>query len=98
VISVLITKITNSAGENFSQKCCDGPRSKPYGFCDQDECDSYFKVCFSAYTTGSDEQCHFGSKRTPVLGGNSFENPNPEDEGTSFELRIPFTKQWMVSF
>ena len=98
MISVLIRKITNSAGENFSNECCDGKRSKPFGICDQDECDSYFNVCFSAYSSkASDEDCLFGEKRTPVLGGNSFENPDPDKEGSYFEMRIPFSKAWMVS-
>ena len=59
-----------------------------------DECDTYFKVCVSTFSS-DDGQCLFGSSRTPVLGGNSFEKTGIDQH---FIMKIPFKKSWAVSF
>lgn len=93
-----ILSMQNVNGELQNGNCCDGTRNPGDRKCTRDECDTYFKVCLKEYqswvTAGG--PCSFGSKSTPVIGGNTFNlkyNRNNEKN----RIVIPFSFAWPVS-
>ena len=96
----LIT-VENVNGELADGECCDGTRNSKNRRCIRDECDTYFKICLKEYQMEvTDSPCTYGSKSTPVLGGNTFsfkssKNLNKFDEAG--KIMIPFEFAWPVS-
>ncbi|NXK03092.1 JAG1 protein, partial [Herpetotheres cachinnans] len=94
-----ILSMQNVNGELQNGNCCDGTRNPGDRKCTRDECDTYFKVCLKEYqsrvTAGG--PCSFGSKSTPVIGGNTFNlkyNRNNEKN----RIVIPFSFAWPRSY
>ncbi|KAF4802579.1 Protein jagged-1 [Turdus rufiventris] len=94
-----ILSMQNVNGELQNGNCCDGTRNPGDKKCTRDECDTYFKVCLKEYqsrvTAGG--PCSFGSKSTPVIGGNTFNlkyNRNNEKN----RIVIPFSFAWPRSY
>lgn len=88
----------NVNGELQNGNCCDGTRNPGDRKCTRDECDTYFKVCLKEYqsrvTAGG--PCSFGSKSTPVIGGNTF-NLKYSRNNEKNRIVIPFSFAWPVS-
>lgn len=93
-----ILSVQNVNGVLQNGNCCDGTRNPGDKKCTRDECDTYFKVCLKEYqsrvTAGG--PCSFGSKSTPVIGGNTF-NLKYSRNNEKNRIVIPFSFAWPVS-
>uniref|UniRef100_A0A8C0UNG6 Delta-like protein n=1 Tax=Cyanistes caeruleus TaxID=156563 RepID=A0A8C0UNG6_CYACU len=94
-----ILSMQNVNGELQNGNCCDGTRNPGDKKCTRDECDTYFKVCLKEYqsrvTAGG--PCSFGSKSTPVIGGNTF-NLKYSRNNEKNRIVIPFSFAWPRSY
>ncbi|KAM6086105.1 protein jagged-1 isoform 5-T5 [Theristicus caerulescens] len=94
-----ILSMQNVNGELQNGNCCDGTRNPGDRKCTRDECDTYFKVCLKEYqsrvTAGG--PCSFGSKSTPVIGGNTF-NLKYSRNNEKNRIVIPFSFAWPRSY
>ncbi|XP_039254307.2 protein jagged-1b-like [Styela clava] len=95
-----ILKVKNLAGELEDGECCDGERGL-YGVCNQDECDTYFKLCLKEYQSipkrVDSTSCTFGSRIGPQLGGNSFQL-NKINSASPGRIVIGFQFAWMRTY
>uniref|UniRef100_A0A8C7WXG1 Notch ligand N-terminal domain-containing protein n=1 Tax=Oryzias sinensis TaxID=183150 RepID=A0A8C7WXG1_9TELE len=99
-----LLSLDNPRGQLLSGDCCDSTRSAAGGFCGEDECDTYFRVCLKEYqtevtTTGA---CTYGSEITKVFGGNMFRFKSEQKSGQNRnndagKIVIPFQFAWPVS-
>lgn len=101
-LELQLISVENDKGELANGNCCDGARSARDGLCDQDECDTYLRVCLKEYqvevtTSGF---CTYGTGSSSVLGGNTFQlkgfNGNPNKANDLGTVIIPFQFAWPV--
>lgn len=101
-LELQLISVENDKGELANGNCCDGVRSAQDGLCDQDECDTYLRVCLKEYqvevtTSGF---CTYGTGSSSVLGGNTFQlkgfNGNPNKANDLGTVIIPFQFAWPV--
>uniref|UniRef100_A0A8C1QM58 Delta-like protein n=1 Tax=Cyprinus carpio TaxID=7962 RepID=A0A8C1QM58_CYPCA len=101
-LELQLISVENDRGELASGNCCDGARSAQNGLCDQDECDTYLRVCLKEYqvevtTSGF---CTYGTGSSSVIGGNTFQlkgfNGNPNRANDLGTVIIPFQFAWPV--
>ncbi|CAL8235841.1 unnamed protein product [Boreogadus saida] len=97
-----LINVENVNGELANGECCDGTRNSKDRRCSRDECDIYVDACLKEYQmeVNTEGKCTYGSKSTPVLGGNIFsfkssKNPNKFDDAG--KIMIPFQFAWPVS-
>ncbi|XP_026783527.3 protein jagged-1b isoform X1 [Pangasianodon hypophthalmus] len=88
----------NSLGVLQSSQCCDLQPSGAQRCSQNDQCDTFFRVCLKEYQarvapTGT---CTFGTGSTPVLGGNSHGMRHQGSEAG--RVVIPFKYAWPKSF
>uniref|UniRef100_A0A8C5B177 Delta-like protein n=1 Tax=Gadus morhua TaxID=8049 RepID=A0A8C5B177_GADMO len=94
-----LINVENVNGELANGECCDGTRNSKDRRCSRDECDIYVDACLKEYQmeVNTEGKCTYGSKSTPVLGGNIFsfkssKNPNKFDDAG--KIMIPFQFAW----
>lgn len=101
-LELQLISVENDRGELANGNCCDGARSAQNGLCDQDECDTYLRVCLKEYqvevtTSGL---CTYGTGSSSVIGGNTFQskgfNGNPNKANDLGTVIIPFQFAWPV--
>ncbi len=101
-LELQLISVENDRGELANGNCCDGARSAQNGLCDQDECDTFLRVCLKEYqvevtTSGL---CTYGSGSSSVIGGNTFQskgfNGNPNKANDLGTVIIPFQFAWPV--
>uniref|UniRef100_A0A673LS16 Protein jagged-2 n=1 Tax=Sinocyclocheilus rhinocerous TaxID=307959 RepID=A0A673LS16_9TELE len=99
-LELQLISVENDRGELANGNCCDGARSAQNGLCDQDECDTYLRVCLKEYqvevtTSGL---CTYGTGSSSVVGGNTFQlkgfNGNPSKANDLGTVIIPFQFAW----
>uniref|UniRef100_A0A8C2KBY9 Delta-like protein n=1 Tax=Cyprinus carpio TaxID=7962 RepID=A0A8C2KBY9_CYPCA len=99
-LELQLISVENDRGELANGNCCDGARSAQNGLCDQDECDTYLRVCLKEYqvevtTSGF---CTYGTGSSSVIGGNTFQlkgfNGNPNKANDLGTVIIPFQFAW----
>ncbi|XP_043912735.1 protein jagged-1 [Protopterus annectens] len=94
-----IILMQNVNGELQNGNCCDGSRNTGEDRrCERDPCDTYFKVCLKEYQSRVSVAgpCSFGSRSTDVIGGNSFNFKQRNNDKA--RIVFPFSFTWPRSY
>uniref|UniRef100_A0A671QPS3 Delta-like protein n=1 Tax=Sinocyclocheilus anshuiensis TaxID=1608454 RepID=A0A671QPS3_9TELE len=99
-LELQLINVENDRGELANGNCCDGSRSAQNGLCDQDECETYLRVCLKEYQVEvtASGLCTYGTGSSSVVGGNTFQlkgfNGNPSKANDLGTIIIPFQFAW----
>uniref|UniRef100_A0AAY4ED70 Delta-like protein n=1 Tax=Denticeps clupeoides TaxID=299321 RepID=A0AAY4ED70_9TELE len=95
-----VLAMQNLHGQLQGGGCCDAAdRRCAAAAAAAGECDTYFRVCLKEYQTrvAAAGPCSFGTRSTPVLGGNTFSTRGGARSDAS-RIVLPFSFAWPRSY